>query len=135
MNAFLKEALATALQGNEELREIVGQHESVAKEAATTIDKIVNDRNSYFTNARDLTKHFREIQQKYKGPNKINLASLAALKERLGNKSGVPLYDQPNNTARGEAAVQGISANTLLNAPSGSHMPYMSCMTYITYSM
>ena len=37
VNAFLKEAPATALQGNEELREIVGQHKSVAKEAATKL--------------------------------------------------------------------------------------------------
>ena len=36
----MKEALATALQGNEELREIIGQHETVAKEAATRIDDI-----------------------------------------------------------------------------------------------
>ena len=74
MKAFLMEALATALQGKEELREIVGQHETVAMEAATRIDEIVSERNSYFTNARDLMKHFREMQQKYKGLNEINLA-------------------------------------------------------------
>ena len=92
----------------------------MAKEAATKIDEIVNECNTYFANARDLNKQFREMQQKYKGPNEINLASLAALKECLGNKSEVPLKAQPNNTARGETAVQGISATTLLNAPSGS---------------
>ena len=102
VNAFLKDALMTVLQGNEELRKIFGQHESVAKEAATRIDEIVTERNSYFTNARDLTKHFREMQQKYKGPNEINLASLAALKERLANKSGGHISAQQTNTARGE---------------------------------
>ena len=108
VNAFLKEALATALQGNEELREIVGQHKTVAMEAATRIDEIVSERNSYFTNAR-VTKNFREMQQKYKGPNEINLASLAVLKERLGNHSGGNLNGQPTNTARAEAGVQGQS--------------------------
>ena len=39
--ASLKEVLVTALKGNEELMEIVGQHESVAKEAAKKIDEIV----------------------------------------------------------------------------------------------
>ena len=87
---------------------------------AKEIDEIVFERNSYFANTRDIMKHFREKQQKYKGPNEINLASLAALKERLGNKSGGHLNAQPTNTAGGEAAVQGISANTLLNDPSGS---------------
>ena len=57
VNTFLKEALATVLIGNEELREMVGQQETVAMEAATRIDEIV-------TNARDLTKHFREMKQK-----------------------------------------------------------------------
>ena len=44
MNAFRKESLATALKCNEELREIVGQHETVAMEAATRIDEIVSER-------------------------------------------------------------------------------------------
>ena len=48
----MKEALATALQGNEDLREMVGQHEAVAMETATRIDEIVAERNSYFTNAK-----------------------------------------------------------------------------------
>ena len=60
------------------------------------------------------------MQQKYKGPNEINLASLAALKERLANKSGGHITTQQTNTARGEPGVQGISPNSLLNAPSGS---------------
>ena len=49
------------------------------------------------------------MQKKCKGPHQISLSNLAALKERLGNKSGAPLTSQPNNTDRGEAAVQGIS--------------------------
>ena len=47
---------------------MVGQHEAVAMEAATRIDEIEAERNSYFTNAQDLTKHFREMQQRYKPP-------------------------------------------------------------------
>ena len=77
VNAFLKEALTTALQGNEDLR---------VMEAATRIDEIVAERNYYFTNARDLKKHFREMQQKYKAPQEINLASLAALNDSLHGK-------------------------------------------------
>ena len=34
-------SIATTLQGNEELREIVEQHESVAHKAAIKIDEIV----------------------------------------------------------------------------------------------
>ena len=121
MNTFLKEALATALQGNEDLREMVVQHEAVAMEAATRINEIVAEWNSYFNIARDLTIHFREMQQKYKAPQEINLASLAALKERLANKSGGhATTTQQTNAARGEPGVQGISPNSLLHAPSGS---------------
>ena len=123
MNTFLKEALATATQGNEDLREMVGQHEAVAMEAATRIDEIVAEQNSYFTNARNLTKHFREMQQKYKAPQEINLASLAALKECLANKSGGhanTTTTQQTNAARGEPSIQGISPNSLIHAPSGS---------------
>ena len=87
VNTFLNEALATtlqvqillqsikrtisnyySLQGNEDLREMVGQHEAVAMEAATHKDEIEAERNSYFTNAVELTTHFREMQDRYKHP-------------------------------------------------------------------
>ena len=136
VNTFLKEALATALrvqillesikraisncyilQGNEDLWEMVGQHEAVAMEATTRIDEIEAERNSYFTNAVALTSHFREMQDRYKHPQEIKLASLEALKERLAKKSGVPA-SKPSTTkqtkaARGEPGIQGISPNTL----------------------
>ena len=80
---------------------MVGQHETVAMEAATRILEIVAEQNSYFTNAQDLTKHFSEMQHKYKAPQEIKLASLAALKERLANKSGGhPTTTQHTNAAR-----------------------------------
>ena len=79
VNTFLKEALATVLQvqillqatkrsiynyyspqGNEDLREMFVQHEALAMEAVTRIDEIEAERNSYFTNAVELTTHFRE---------------------------------------------------------------------------
>ena len=122
VNTFLKEALATALQGNEDLREMVGSHKAVAMEAATRINEIEADRKFYFTNARDLTKHFREMQQRYKPSQEINLASLEALKERLTNKSGghATTPTQQTNAARGEPGIEGISPNNLLHAPSGS---------------
>ena len=103
---------------------MVGQHEAVAMEAATRIDEIEAEHYSYFTNAVELTSHFREMQDRYKHPQEIKLASLEALKERLAKKSGGPA-SKPSTTkqtkaARGEPGIQGISPNTLLHAPSGS---------------
>ena len=86
MNAFLKEALATALQGNKELRMILEQHESVAHEAATKIDEIVLEHDGIMANTRDLTAQFREMQKKYRGRGQISLSSLASLKEHIGAK-------------------------------------------------
>ena len=60
------------------------------------------------------------MQKIYRGPGQISLSSLAALKERLGAKSGAPSTSQPNNTDRGETAIPDISATTQHNAPSGS---------------
>ena len=58
--------------------------------SATQIDKIVCELDGIMDNARDLTAQFREMQKKYHGPGQISLSSLAALKERLGTKSGAP---------------------------------------------
>ena len=47
--------MSTALQGNEELRMIVEQHESVAHDAATKMDEIVLERDGIIADACDLT--------------------------------------------------------------------------------
>ena len=60
------------------------------------------------------------MQQKYKAPQEINLASLATLKECLTNKSGGLATTQKTNAARCEPGIQGISPNSLLHAPSES---------------
>ena len=100
INGFLKEALATVLLGNEELRMIVEQHASVAHDTATKIYEIVMERDGIMPNVCDLTAQFCEMQKKYRGPGQISLSSLAVLKERLGAKSGTPSTTQPNNADR-----------------------------------
>ena len=97
------------------------QHKLVAHDAATVRHKSTKLYMSSMalwimpaTSQRNLGKC-----KKYRGPGQISLSSLAALKERLGTKSGAPSTSQPNNTERGEVAVQGISATTLHNTPSG----------------
>ena len=106
-------------QGNEDFRLMVDQHEEVAQEAATRIDELEEERNSYFTNAVELTSRFREMQEKYKHPREVNLASLEALKERLATKPGGPA-SKPSITKPPKTAIQGISPNNFMQAHPGS---------------
>ena len=70
--------MATALQGNEELWQILDEHESVALDVNTNIDEILKERNEIMASARDLTAQFCEMSRKYRGPGQISLSSLAA---------------------------------------------------------
>ena len=114
INAFLKEALTTALQGNEELRQMLHEHEHVAMNASARIDEISAETDVTMASTRYLSSQFQHMAQKFCGPGQIRLSNLAVLKEGLRPGTSTP------PTRRAETAVEGISATTTSSTPSCS---------------